>query len=132
MESREVTDIDGNTNTGYICYSLGNLISCQNDEYTDMSAIVNIKLSKGVDSGKAFVESVSYAPIYMVDLYDYGIDDYGWHFRLANLHAAIDAYDSGNPWAFMTGEIYVDMVSALERLHEFFGEELDGQNIVAD
>ncbi|NCB52406.1 MAG: CapA family protein [Clostridia bacterium] len=132
MESREVTDIDGNTKTGYICYSLGNLISCQNDEYTNMSAIMNIELTKGVDSGKAWVSSVSYEPIYMVDLYDYGIDDYGWHYRLANLHAAIDAYDSGEPWAFMTGEIYVDMVSALESLHELFGAELDRQNIEAE
>jgi len=129
MESREVTDIDGNVKTGYICYSLGNLISCQNDEYTNMSAIMNITLTKGVDSGEAWVESVSYEPIYMVDLYEYGIDDYGWHYRLADLHAAIDAYDSGEPWAFMTGEIYVDMVSALENLHDFFGETLDNQNV---
>lgn len=125
MEMREVTDIDGNTKTGYICYSLGNFISCQNDAYTNISAIVNIQLSKGVDSGKAWISDVGYEPIYMVDLYDYGINDYGWHYRLANLHAAIDAYDAGKPWAFMTGEIYVDMVSALDELHGFFGEELD-------
>ena len=129
MEMREVTDIAGDTKTGYICYSLGNLISCQNDIYTNISAIVNIELTKGADSGKAWVSQVTYEPIYMVDLYDYGIDDYGWHYRLANLHAAIDAYDSGEPWAFMTGEIYVDMVSALEDLHGFFGAELDRQNV---
>jgi poly-gamma-glutamate synthesis protein (capsule biosynthesis protein) len=125
METREVTDVDGNTKTGYICYSLGNLISCQNDAYTNISAIMNITLSKGVDSGNAWVSDVSYKPIYMVDLYDYSINDYGWHYRLADLHAAIDAYDAGQPWAFMTGEIYSDMVTALDDLHTFFGPELD-------
>lgn len=125
METREVTDIDGNTKTGYICYSLGNLISCQNDAYTDISAIVDITLSKGVDSGKVWISGVSYEPIYMVDLYDFNINDYGWHYRLADLHAAIDAYDAGQPWAFMTGEIYSEMVTALDDLHTFFGPELD-------
>ncbi|MEG2007253.1 MAG: CapA family protein [Oscillospiraceae bacterium] len=125
METREVTDINGNVKTGYLCYSLGNLLSCQNDAYTDISAIVNIELSKGKETGKTWISSVSYDPICMVDLYDYNINDYGWHYRLASLHGAIDAYDAGKPWDFMTEEIYTGMQSSLEKLHEYFGSELD-------
>ena len=125
MEARKVTDIDGNEKTGYVCYSLGNLLSCQNDANTDISAIVKIELTKGVDVDRAWISSAGYEPIYMVDLYDYGINDYGWHYRLADLHAAIDAYDAGAPWEFVNADVYGDMTSALGKLHEFMGVELD-------
>ena len=38
METRIVALEDGGERTGFVCYSLGNLLSCQNDEYTDISA----------------------------------------------------------------------------------------------
>ena len=61
----------------------------------------------------------------MADLYDYGINDYGWHYRMVDLHAAINSYESGTPWEFITDEVYRDMADALEAVHEFFGAELD-------
>lgn len=125
METREVTDEDGSTRTCYLAYSLGNLLSCQNDANTNVSAVVNIRLEKGVESGETHIASVSYVPFYMCDLYDYGIDDFGWHYRLVDLNAAISAYDAGTPWDFMTEDIYNDMVRALADLHGFFGETLD-------
>lgn len=126
MELREITDEDGTKHTGYICYSLGNLLSCQNDAYTNISSILNISLVKDTDTGEAWIEDVTYRPIFMADLYDYDINDYGWHYRMVDLHAAIDSYTSVEPWAFMTDEIYNDMVAGLDALHEFYGtEELD-------
>lgn len=125
MEQRQVTDLNGNKKTGYICYSLGNLLSCQNDANTDISALVKIELTKGVDVDAAWISDAGYEPIYMVDLYDYGINDYGWHYRLSDLHAAIDAYDAGKPWEFVTGDVYGAMTSALGKLHEYMGVELD-------
>ena len=125
MELRTVTDADGNERTGFICYSLGNMLSCQNDEYTDISALVNIQLTKDTDTGEVWISDVSYKPIYMADLYDYGINDYGWHYRMVDLHAAINSYESGTPWEFITDEVYRDMADALEAVHEFFGAELD-------
>ncbi len=125
MELRTITDVDGNERQGFICYSLGNMLSCQNDEYTDISALVNIVLTKDTDTGEAWISDVSYKPIYMADLYDYGINDYGWHYRMVDLHAAIDSYTSDEPWEFMNDEIYKDMTSALEAVHTFFGAELD-------
>lgn len=125
MELRTVKDAEGNERTGFICYSLGNMLSCQNDEYTDISALVNIQLTKDTDTGEVWISDVSYKPIYMADLYDYGINDYGWHYRMVDLHAAITSYESGTPWEFITDEVYRDMADALEAVHEFFGAELD-------
>ena len=125
MELRTVTDADGNERTGFICYSLGNMLSCQNDAYTDISALVNIELTKDTDTGETWISDVSYKPIYMADLYDYGINDYGWHYRMVDLHAAIDSYDTEDRWEFMTEDIYRDMTAALDAIHELFGEELD-------
>lgn len=125
MELREVTDIDGNKKTGFICYSLGNMLSCQNDDYTDISAIIDIELTKDTDTGETWISSAGYKPIYMADLYDYNINDYGWHYRMVDLHAAINSYDSGEPWQFITDGVYLDMCAALDDIHRLYGEELD-------
>ncbi|HIS67316.1 MAG TPA: CapA family protein [Candidatus Scatomorpha merdipullorum] len=125
MEELSVRLEDGTERRGFVCYSLGNLLSCQNDEYTDISAILNLTLTKDLDSGVTTVSAAEYRPIYMADLYDYGINDFDWHYRLVDLHAAIDAWDNGTPWDFMTDEIYADMVTALAAAHEFFGTEYD-------
>ena len=58
----------------------------------------------------------------------YGINDFDWHYRVVDLHAAISAWESGNGWDFMTEEIYTDMVAALNAAHDFFGPELDPQS----
>ena len=125
MEMRTVRLDDGTERTAFVCYSLGNLLSCQNDDYTDISAILNIEITRNDDTGETVVSGVSYRPIYMADLYDYGINDYDWHYRVVDLHNAIAAWDSGDDWGFMTEEIYTDMVIALEAAHEFFGGEFD-------
>lgn len=125
MELREVTDIDGDTHEAFVCYSLGNMLSCQNDPYTDISSIVHIELTRDMDTGRAWVSDVGYYPIYMADLYEYGIEDFGWHYRMVNLHAAIDAYESGQPWDFMTETIYLDMSTALTDLHHLYEAPLD-------
>ena len=125
METRTVALEDGGERTGFVCYSLGNLLSCQNDEYTDISAILNIELTRNDESGETEVSGVSYRPIYMADLYDYGINDFEWHYRVVDLHNAIDAWESGEPWEFMTEDVYTDMVIALDAAHELFGAEYD-------
>ena len=125
MEMRTVRLEDGTERTAFVCYSLGNLLSCQNDDYTDISAILNIEITRNDDTGETAVSGVSYRPIYMADLYDYGINDYDWHYRVVDLHNAIAAWESGDDWGFMTEEIYTDMVIALEAAHEFFGGEFD-------
>ena len=98
----------------------------ENDAYTDISSILNIQLMKDTDTGEAWIEDVSYRPIFMADLYDYDINDYGWHYRMVDLHAALDSYESGEPWNFITNEVYADMAAGLDALYEFYGApELD-------
>ena len=125
MEMRTVQRDDGTERSGFVCYSLGNLISCQNDEYTDISAILNLTITRDNDTGVTRVTDVSYRPIYMADLYDYGINDYDWHYRVVDLHAAIDAWESGDNWEWITQDIYNDMAAALDDAHALFGGEYD-------
>ena len=125
MEMRTVQLDDGTERSAFVCYSLGNLLSCQNDQYTDISAILNLEISKDNSTGETSVTGVSYRPIYMADLYDYGINDYDWHYRVVDLHNAIAAWESGSDWGFMTEDIYNAMVTALDAAHELFGAEYD-------
>ncbi len=127
MEMRTVQRADGTERSGFVCYSLGNLISCQNDEYTDISAILSLTVTRDNDTGVTRVTDVSYRPIYMADLYDYGINDYDWHYRVVDLHAAIDAWESGSDWEWITQEIYDAMVTALDNANTLFGAEYDPQ-----
>ena len=51
METRALTDRDGTTHTGFVCWSLGNFISSQNDEYTDTTVVLNLELTKNPNTG---------------------------------------------------------------------------------
>ena len=44
---------------------------------------------------------------------------------MVDLHAALDSYENGTPWEFITDDVYYDMAAGLEALHEFYGAELD-------
>ena len=44
---------------------------------------------------------------------------------MVDLHAAINSYESGSPWDFITDAVYRDMKDALDAVHEFFGADLD-------
>lgn len=46
METRELPNGDGTTRTGFVCWSLGNFISSQNDPYTDTTAVLQLELTK--------------------------------------------------------------------------------------
>lgn len=65
MEVRTATDADGNERDVFICWSLGNFISSQNDEYTDTSVILQLELTKTDD--QTVVSDVTYVPLYMRD-----------------------------------------------------------------
>lgn len=52
---------------GFVCYSLGNFISSQNDEYTDTTAVLTLELTRDNETGEAQVTGYRYAPMYMLD-----------------------------------------------------------------
>ena len=124
MELRQVTDLDGREKTGYICYCLGNLVSCQVDLYTNLTAVVNIDLEKDLGSGETWIKSVKYVPLFMMNLYDYNVTDAGWRYRLLDLHAAMDAYRNGSS-DYMTEAMYKSMEEGLENIHSIMGAEFD-------
>jgi poly-gamma-glutamate capsule biosynthesis protein CapA/YwtB (metallophosphatase superfamily) len=128
MELRQIQNPDGSTRQGYLCYCLGNLVSCQNDRYTDLTAAVNITLEKDLSTGEARVADAEYVPLYMVDLAEFGISDAGWRYRLWDLHGALDAYAAGDDWGVMNESLYQTMQAALEDLYTIFPRELDSRN----
>ncbi|MGM9612822.1 MAG: CapA family protein [Butyricicoccus sp.] len=67
MELRTVTDENGQEKQGFVCFSLGNFISAQNDRYTDTTAVLNLELTKDMETGEAAVSGYNYAPMLMLD-----------------------------------------------------------------
>jgi poly-gamma-glutamate synthesis protein (capsule biosynthesis protein) len=125
MEVRTVTDLEGNEKTGYICYCLGNFISCQNDRYTNLTAIVDLTFEKDVATGETYLKNVGYAPMIMIDLEDYGIYNAGWRYRLWDLNAAIADYNSSDDRGVINSTLYSALEQGLEDIHSIFGEKLD-------
>lgn len=126
MELRKVTDLNGNKKTGYICYSLGNLVSCQADLNTNLSAVVNIELEKDLGSGEAYIKDVSYVPLYMMNLYDYGVTNAPWRYRLLDLHAAMEEYESGGS-EYINESMYRSLKEGLATIHSIMGEAFDAR-----
>lgn len=124
MELRTVTDENGNEKQGFLCYCLGNLMSCMNDRYTDLTAILQLTLEKDPDSGEAELKSVGYVPVIMVDAWDNGISP-GWRYRLLDIHSAIDDYDSGDTRGYMSQTLYNNLTQGLDDMHSICGAEFD-------
>lgn len=95
METRTLTDADGTTHTGFVCWSLGNFISSQNDEYTDTTVVLNLELTKNPNTGVTEVTDVSYVPLYMLDR-EQEVD--GERYTLLDAHRGIEAYASGDSY----------------------------------
>ena len=124
MEVRTVTDADGNTRTGYLCYCMGNFLSCMNDRYTNLTGVTTLEIEKDVANNKTYLKNVSYAPLMMMDTADHGIYD-GWRYKLIDLHKAMDSYVAGDNLGYINDTLYADMQTALDDLHSIFGIQFD-------
>ena len=124
METRTVRDADGNERTGYLCYCMGNFISCMNDRYTNLTGVTTLELEKNIDTGETYLKNVSYAPLIMVDTADHGVYN-GWRYKLVDLHKAIDGYAAGDGQGYINETLYNDMVTALNDLHTIWGANFD-------
>jgi Putative enzyme of poly-gamma-glutamate biosynthesis (capsule formation) len=128
MELRRVTDNEGNEKTVFIAYCLGNFISSQNDLYTNLTAMLELTISKDSNTGETTLKHVSYKPLFMVDLGDYEIPYEEWRYRLWDLHGAITAYDSGDNKGVIHQGMYNTMKEDLDRLHTVMDPEFDEIN----
>lgn len=67
LEMRTVPGADGDSRTGFVCYSLGNFISSQNDPLTDTTAVLTLELTRDNVTGNCAVTGCSYVPMLMLD-----------------------------------------------------------------
>lgn len=124
MEVRHVTDKDGNEKTGYLCYCMGNFISCMNDPYTNLTAVTTLEVEKDTGTGETYLKNVSYAPMIMIDTADHGVN-IGWRYKLVDLHKALDTYAAGDNQGYIDERLHNDMLKALDDIHGIFGAQFD-------
>lgn len=127
MELRHVVDNEGNEKTGFIVYCMGNLISCQNDRYTNLTAALNLVIRKDLDTGETYLKQVSYKPLIMIDLEDYGLTS-SWRYKLWDTRAAIQSYEGGNNLGVIDQKLYDALVVGLDDLHSVFDPVFDEVN----
>lgn len=116
-----VQDEDGTEHTGFVCYSLGNFVSAQNQARTETTAILRLTLHKDLLSGETTVQSVDYVPCYMLDR-ELGCD--GKRFYLLDTHASMQAYESGEA-PLVTASVYAALQKSLNHAHAILGQEGD-------
>ncbi len=127
IEVRTVAREDGNANC-VICYSLSNLMSCFNDNYTNLSATARIEISQDVDTGEVWVSGVSYYPLFMLDTDDYSdYTDPEYKYRLLDAYSAIEDYETGASDA-VSEETYQAILTGVSDLQTLLGEDYDIAN----
>lgn len=140
IELRKVATEDGYKNC-VVAYSLGNLVSCLNDNYTNVSAILNVELKRDVDNGEVWISQVSYDPIFMLDTADHGgmAEETPFKYRLLDLYDAMARYEAVNTGAedadaeslaedCITYDVYTAMQSGLKSLQNILGADFDARN----
>lgn len=126
MELRIIEDEDGTERIGFLVYSLGNFVSCQDDLSTKLTAALDIDVQKNLDTGETYLRHVTYTPMYMVDLLDFGAAA-DWRYKLWDLSGAIESYEGGN-LSMANDALYQDMKTGLDTIHNVYGEEFDIAN----
>ena len=125
MEKRTITNPDGTTREGFVCYCLSNLLSCMNDDYTYLTALLQIDLVKDNNTGETVIKDVGYIPVVLVDAYDYGVYNAGWRYRLWDLYSAVDDYESGDTRGVMTENMYSRFKGFITDLQNICGADYD-------
>lgn len=122
IEKRTVTLEDGSKRQGMVAYSLGNLFYFEDGELTDISAILNLRVTKDTDTGQVWLSELTFTPIKMLNLNKYGISDQGWNHRLFNIDSLIDSYENKTHPEFIDEEIVSDFRNALDKIIDILGK----------
>ncbi len=87
---------EGKERTCVVAYSLGSLMSGFVDNKTNLSALLDIKLQRDLDSGEIWIENVSYRPLFMLFTSNYeGMpEEPPFRYRLLDLRDAMDRYEA--------------------------------------
>lgn len=128
IEVKTVERADGSKANCVACYSLSNLMSCFNDQYTNLSAAAKIEISRDAQTGETWVSGVSYRPLFMLDTDDYA--DYvepSYKYRLLDAYDAIDDYDDGGE-TVLTELSCQAVKQGVEDLQTLLGADYDEAN----
>lgn len=119
-ETISVTGWDGRERQGFVCYSLGNFISNQQDLETRTTAVLELELTQDPGTGETSLTDVSYLPYYMVHRNGQPV---GQQRYLVNIHQALaDQSVDGLP---LTAAETQELQAALEHCHAILGAEDD-------
>ncbi len=122
IEVRTVERDDGKANC-VVCYSLSSLMSCFNDAYTNLSAVVDVQISRDEDSGEIWISGVQTKPLFMVDTGDYSDSaDLGYKYRVLDAWQAVEDYDAGTTEG-LSEEIYQAVKTGIEDLDTILGAD---------
>lgn len=119
METRTLTDADGNTRTGFVCWSLGNFISAQNDQYTDTTVVLQLELTKNPNTGVSEVTNVAYIPMYMLDREK---EVNGERYTLLDARKSMAAYEEDSPNA-VDRATYRKLETCIADCHKILGAD---------
>ena len=125
IEVKTVERADGTKANTVVCYSLSNLVSCFGDQYTNISAIANIQVSRDVDTNEVWISGVSYEPMFMLDTEDNG--EYGAEedrFWALAAHDAVEDYENDAEQK-VTEETYEAICTGIADLQTILGGEYD-------
>jgi len=125
MEMRQAMEADGTITDCFVSYCLGNFISNQYDPYTNLTAVLNITLTKDALTGETALGEVSYTPMIMSRA-----GDYTPHYAILDIYKILDAYESGD--GTVSEALYAYASQGLRDIHTIMGEEFDYRVIHAD
>ena len=107
----------------YAYDALGNLLSTMKSDYTYLTALTQIELTKDPATGETVITGCSYVPVMMVNLANYGTAAAaGWQRQLWDIRSAIADYDGGDDrGGVVTARLYADLQQALADCERIFG-----------
>lgn len=117
MEKRTITLEDGTEKEVFLIYSLGNFVSGQTKEYTNLSVILDLKITKHAKGGIT-IDDVDYTPIY-VDMRSASTDE---RFKILNIRDSIEAYENGDTSISKT--LYNKLTSSLVKIDKIMAGDV--------
>lgn len=118
MEKRTVTLPDGTQKEVFLIYSLGNFVSGQTKDYTFISIILNLQITKHSEDGKFTIDKMEYTPTYV----DRKNTTSNKKFKIWDIKKSIAAYENGE--LNITKTLYNDLVKSLERADKILAGDI--------
>lgn len=116
-ETITVNGWDGQERQGFICYSLGNFISNQQELKTKTTVILDLELTRDPLTGETRLTDVCYTPYYMLHRDD---QPAGERRLLVEIHQAMAGYEAGS--TLVSQDAYSQLQAALAHCHKILGE----------